>query len=61
MAVCPECQTPDKPFFAARCYQCNTLIGFWNQVLTSLTLTVIRLIGAAVTIWFLWNYLFFPG
>ena len=31
MAICPECNTTDKPFFARRCHSCNQEIGFWRQ------------------------------
>ena len=33
MAICPECQTLDKNFFAYRCHACNQEIGFFRQLL----------------------------
>ena len=32
MAICPECQTLDKNFFAYRCHSCNQEIGFFRQL-----------------------------
>jgi len=35
MAICPECHTLDKPFFAPRCSECNQEIGFLHQCISS--------------------------
>ena len=36
MAICPNCHTMDKGFFAPKCHSCNTEVGFIEQCLTSL-------------------------
>ena len=36
MAICPNCHTMDKGFFAPKCHSCNTEVGFIEQMLTSL-------------------------
>ena len=31
MAVCPECFTQEKQFFASKCSECNSVVPFWTQ------------------------------
>ena len=45
MAICPECHTTDKPFFAPRCHACNSEIGFWYQLLASYVATATTILG----------------
>ena len=54
MAICPECHTRDKPFFAPRCHACNSEIGFWYQLLGSYVATATTILG----FWFLAGSLF---
>ena len=35
MAICINCHTMDKGFFAPRCHACNEECGFLEQVLAS--------------------------
>jgi len=32
MAVCPECFTQEKHFFADKCSECNSVVPFWTQL-----------------------------
>ena len=41
MALCPNCHQMDKNFFAPRCHNCNTEVGFGEQVAHSLVYTVV--------------------
>jgi hypothetical protein len=56
MALCPNCHKMDKEFFAPRCWNCNTEVGFGEQVAHSLVYTLITwavTIGGALLIYFL--------
>ena len=50
MAICPECHTKDKPFWAPRCHACNSYIGFWYQLFGQLA----YLLPQVLFLWFLW-------
>ena len=45
MAICPECFTKDKSFFAGRCHACNSEIGFFRQVIAQLIYVTVALGG----------------
>ena len=45
MAICPECFTMDKSFFAPRCHACNQRIGFLHQVIEQLLYVTVALGG----------------
>lgn len=40
MAICPNCHTPDKEFFALKCHECNTPVGLGEQIMVSLVWTL---------------------
>ena len=58
MAVCPNCHTMDKNFFAGQCHACNSEIGFIEQCVISLVWTVTQITVTVGLIYFLW-WLFF--
>jgi len=33
MAICPECFSREKSFFAGRCEECNQPVGFLRQLI----------------------------
>jgi hypothetical protein len=57
MAICPECHTMDKNFFAPKCHACNTPVGFINQCIVSLMYNVV-FFGTLYLMWLLVKYLF---
>ena len=58
MAICPYCQTHDKNFFAGKCHACNTPVGFFEQVFTSLVWTATYVGGTIFFIWLAFEVLF---
>jgi len=51
MAICINCHTTDKGFFAPRCHACNEECGFWLQVLSSLVYNTSFLLGMWLLLW----------
>ena len=52
MAICPECQTLDKNFFAYRCHACNQEIGFLRQLAWQTAYVTFVLVGfVAIISW----------
>ena len=37
MAICPECFSREKSFFAGRCEECNQPVGFFRQLLVQVS------------------------
>jgi len=56
MALCPNCHKMDKEFFAPKCWNCNTEVGFWEQVSHSLVYTIVTW-GTVIGLVFLAVYL----
>jgi|SaaInl59LU_5_DNA_1037362.scaffolds.fasta_scaffold10560_5 uncharacterized protein (DUF983 family) len=54
MAVCPNCHQMDKNFFAPLCHNCNTHVGFWEQVAHSLLFTVVSYGTIALGMYIIW-------
>jgi hypothetical protein len=46
MAICPNCHTREKGFFAPKCFECNTEVGFFEQLITSVVCTI-----TAIVVW----------
>jgi hypothetical protein len=57
MAMCPNCHTPDKNFFAGQCHACNSEIGFIEQCIVSLIFFGVKAGAALGILWFLFVYL----
>ena len=57
MAVCPECHTPDKNFFAPRCHACNSEIPLIQQIIVSLIFFSVKAVFVIAMLWFLFVYL----
>ena len=55
MAVCPNCHTKDKNFFAGQCHACNSQIGFIEQCIISLVWTVTEVAVVVGIIWLLFK------
>lgn len=58
MAICINCHTTDKGFFAPRCHACNEECGFLMQCLASLVYTV-TYVGATLGLIYFILWLFF--
>jgi hypothetical protein len=56
MAVCPNCHTQDKNFFAGKCHACNTDVGFIEQCMISLVWTATQ-IGVLVGLFYFAKWL----
>ena len=58
MAVCPYCNTKDKPFFAQVCHACNNWVGFIEQLYTQIIWYILApIIGTAILYamgWIIW-------
>ena len=54
MSVCPHCHQMDKNFFAEKCHNCNTYVGFIEQCAHSLIWTVVPWIVIATGVWIVW-------
>lgn len=59
MAICPDCHSPDKNFFAPRCHNCNAEITMWEQIGVSLIFFTVKALGGLFVLWFLFVWL--PG
>ena len=49
MAICPECFSREKSFFAGRCEECNQPVGFLRQLIVQVawyTVYVAVIVGA---------------
>jgi len=53
MAICPNCHVEDKPFFAPKCYSCNTRVGFLEQCFFQLLFLTVAIGGFFFGLWFL--------
>jgi hypothetical protein len=51
MAICPNCHTMDKGFFAPKCHACNTPVGFFEQILMSFLYNATIVIGFLFLVW----------
>jgi len=51
MAMCPNCHVDDKPFFAPKCYSCNTRVGFIEQCFFQLLYLVAAIGGFFGILW----------
>jgi hypothetical protein len=59
MAICPNCHTPDKNFFAPACHACNEQIPLIQQIIVSLIFLSVKAVFVIAMLWFLFVYL--PG
>ena len=59
MAVCINCHTMDKGFFAPRCHACNEECGFLLQCAASMVATVVyfgvQLLGLFFVFWLIFG------
>ena len=56
MAICINCHTMDKSFFAPRCHACNEESGFFEQIWASLIYNVTILFGCWLAYKVVWWY-----
>lgn len=57
MAICPNCHTPDKNFFAPACHACNEQIPLIQQIIVSLIFFSVKALFVIAMLWFLFVYL----
>jgi len=57
MAMCPNCHTADKNFWAGQCHACNSEIGFIEQCIVSLIFFSVKAAATLGILWFLFVYL----
>ena len=41
MAICPECFSREKSFFAGRCEECNQPVGFLRQLIVQVAWSIV--------------------
>jgi hypothetical protein len=58
MALCINCHTTDKGFFAPRCHACNEECGFLLQCATSIVATGTYLVATLVILYFIGKLIF---
>lgn len=58
MAICPECFSREKSFFAGRCEECNQPIGFLRQLVVQVAWSTVY-VGVIIGSFYFLGWLFF--